>query len=117
MDVWNAIINDFAHCKNEEGNEFGIAAVALIRDNYLKQNVVGYVPIHLSRTFFRFLKLLGCNISATVTSKMINCRAGDELEIPVEYRLFGNKRAVTWLKMQIEKIENHVNNKVNRCMK
>ena len=37
------------------------------KDDCLKQNVVGHVPIHLSRTFYRFLKLPGCSIFATVT--------------------------------------------------
>ena len=54
MDVWNTIINDSVHCKNGEGNEFNTTPVALTRDDCLKQNVVGHVPIHLSRTFYRF---------------------------------------------------------------
>ena len=28
MDVWNAIINDSVHCKNEEGREFDTTTVA-----------------------------------------------------------------------------------------
>ena len=32
----------------------------------------------------------------------------------MEYRFFGDKRMVTWVKMQIEKIENNVKDKVNR---
>ena len=68
---------------------------ALIRDDCLKQNVVGQVPIHLSRTFYRFLKLPGCSLSVTVTTKKVNRGADDELEIPVEYRFFGDKRVVT----------------------
>ena len=83
----------------------------------LKQNVVGHVPIHLPRTFYCFLKLPCCSVSATVTSKRVNRGAGDGLEIPVEYRFFGDKTAVTWMKMQIEKIENNVNDKANKCMK
>ena len=49
INVWTAIINDFVHYKNEEGNEFDTTAVALIRDVCLKENVVGHIPIHLSR--------------------------------------------------------------------
>ena len=65
IDVWNAIINDSLHCKNEEGNEFGTTSVALIRDGCLKQNIVGHVSVHLSITFYRFLKLPGRSISVT----------------------------------------------------
>ena len=42
--------------------------------------------------------------------------AGDGLEIPVEKSFFGDKTAVTWMKMHIEKIENNVNDKLNRCI-
>ena len=85
MDVWNAIISDSQHCKNKEGNEFDSTAVAL---DCLKQNGVGHVLIYLSRSFCRFLKLPGCSISATVTSKRVNRGDDDGLENPVEYRLF-----------------------------
>ena len=47
----------------------------------------------------------------------MNRGAGDGLKITVEQRFFEDKRAVTWVKMQTEKIENNVNDKVNRCMK
>ena len=50
--------------------------------------------MHSSRTFYRFLKLPGCSLSVTVTSKKVNRGAGDGLEIPAEYRFFGDKRAV-----------------------
>ena len=105
------------HCMNEEGNEFDTIAVSLIRDDCLKQNVVGHLSIHLSRTFYRFLKLPCCSISATVTSKRMKFGAGDGLEIPVECRFFENKKTVNWLKMQTGKIENNVNDKTNRCIK
>ena len=95
MDVCNAIINDSVHYKNEEDSEFDTTAFAFIRNDCLKQNVVGHVPIHLSRTFYRFLKLPVCSISATVASKGVNRDAGDGPEIPVECRLFGDKSAVT----------------------
>ena len=91
MDVWNTIINDSVHCKNGEGNEFDTTAVDLICDDCLKQNIVGHVPIHLSRTFYRFLKLPDCSISVTVTNKRVNRGAGDGLEIPVKYRFFVHK--------------------------
>ena len=117
MGVWNAIINDSVLCKNEEGNEFNTTVVVLFPDDCLKQNVVGHVPIYLSRTFYFCLKLPGCNIYATVTSKRVNRGADDGLEITVEYRFFGDRKAMTWVKIQIKKIENNVKNKVNRCMK
>ena len=103
--------------QKEEDNEFNTTAVALSRDACLKENVVGHVPVLLRRTFYSLLKLPGCIMSATGTSKRVNRGACDGLEIPVVYRFFGDKRAVTWVKMQVEKIVKNVNYKVNRCMK
>ena len=117
MDVWNAINKDSVYCKNEEDNEFDIMAVALIRDDCFRQNVVRHVQIHSSRTFYCFFKLPAWSISAIATSKRVNCGAGGGLEIPVEYRFFEYKKTVIWVKMQIEKIENNVNDKVNKFMK
>ena len=99
---WNAITNDSVHCNNEEGNEFNIMAVALFRDESLKQNFVGHVPVHLLRIFC-FLKLPGCSTSVTLTSKRVSHSADDGLEIPVEYKFFRDKSVVTWGKMQIKK--------------
>lgn len=59
---WNAITIDSVHYNNEKGNEFDTTDVALFRNECLKQNVVGHVPVHLSRIFC-FLKLPGYSIS------------------------------------------------------
>ena len=116
--VLNTTIHNSVDCKNEEGNEFDTTVVALIRDDCLKQKVVEHVPIHcIYQEFCCFLKLPGCSISATVTGKRVNRGAGNGLEIPVKYRFFEDKRAVTLVKMQIAKIENNVNDKMNRYMK
>ena len=66
MNIWNATINDFLQCKIEENNEFHTWAVALLHDDCLEEKVVGHVPIHLSKIFYRFLKLAFSRTSAVV---------------------------------------------------
>lgn len=105
---WNAITIDSVHCKNEKGNQFDTMDVALFRNECLKQNVVGHVPVHLSRIFYCFLKLPGYSISVWLTSKRVSHSADDGLEIPVEYKFFRDKSVVTWGKMQIKKFVSYI---------
>ena len=117
MNIWNATINDFLQWKIEENNEFDPWAVALLHDDCLEEKVVGHVPIHLSKIFYRFLKLPFSSISAVLIGKRVNRGAGDGPEIPVEYRFFGDKRAVSWAENQVKEIEKIVNALVNKYMK
>ena len=109
MNIWNATINDYLQCKIEENNEFDPSAVALLHDDCLEVKVAGHVPIHLSKIFHRFLKLPFCSISAVVIGKRVNHGAGDGLEIPVEYKFFGDARAASSAENQIKKAEKNVN--------
>ena len=117
MNIWNATINDYLQCKIEESNEFDPSAVALFHDDCLEEKVVGHVHIHLSKIFHRFWKLPFCSISAVVIGKRVNRGVGDGLEIPVEYKFFGDARAVSWADNQIKKTEKNVNILVKKCMR
>ena len=101
MNIWNATINDFFQCKIEENNEFDHWAVALLNDDSLEEKVVGHVPIHLSKIFYRFLKLPFSSISEVVIGKRVNRGEGEGFEIPVEYRFFGDKSAVSWAENKV----------------
>ena len=50
-----------------------------------------------------------------VISKLVNGGAGNTLEIPVENRFLGEKRAV--LRKETDKNEEAVNNMKHRCLK
>ena len=117
MNIWNATINDYLQCKIEENNEFDPSAAALLHDDCLEEKVVEHVPIHLSKKFHRFLKLPFCSILAVVIGKRVNRGAGDGFEIPVEYKFFGDARAVSWAENQIKKSEKNVNIFVKKCMR
>ena len=51
-------------------------AFALLHDDCLEEKVVGHIPIHLSKIYFRFLKLLFSSISAVVVGKRVNRGTG-----------------------------------------
>ena len=106
MNIWNATINDYLQCKIEENKEFDPSAVALLHDNCLEEKVVGHVP-----------KLPFCSISAVVIGKRVNRGAGDGLEITVEYKFFGDARAVSWAENQMKKTEENVNILLKKYMR
>ena len=67
MKFWNDTINDSLQYEIEENNKSYPSAVVLIRDDCLKQNVVGQVPLHISNTFCHSLELPDCSTPAMVT--------------------------------------------------
>ena len=102
MNIWNETINDFLQCKIQEINEFDHWVVSLLHDDCLEENVVGHVPIKNILSFFEtsFLQYIG---SCYIIGKRVNRGAGVGLEIPVRYKFFGDKRAVSWAENQVIK--------------
>ena len=80
-----------------------------MHDDCLEEKVDVHVPNHLSKIFHQFLKLPFCSILEVVIGKRVNRGAGDGLEIPVEYKFFGDARAISWAENQIKKIEKNAN--------
>ena len=66
-------------------------AVAIV----LGERIVGHVPKNLSKIFHQFMKGPNCTI------KHVNCGGGYGLEIPVQYRFTGAKKAVEWAEKNI----------------
>ena len=54
---------------------------------------------------------------ADVIDKRVNRGAWNGLEIPVEYKFFGDARAVSRAENQIKKTETNLNNLVKKCMR
>ena len=58
------------------------------------------------------------NISSIFETSFLQYRsAGDGLEIPVEYKFFGDARAVSWAENQIKKTAKNVNILMKKCMR
>ena len=69
----------------------------------LEEQIVGHVPKNLSKIFHQFMKIPNYTIRCKVTGKRVNRGAGYGLEIPVQYRFVGAKKAVEWAEKNIKK--------------
>ena len=92
--------------KSSSNDKYSSAVTSVVKSTYS--------PI---KKFLSFFELAFSSISAVVIGKRVNRGAGDGLEIPVEYRFFGDKRAVSWAENQVKKKEQILNASVNKCMK
>ena len=72
---------------------------------------------NLSKIFHQFMKIPNCTIRCKVTGKRVNRGAGYGLEIPVQYRFIGAKKAVEWAEKNIKKVFENMNKKFNKCVK
>ena len=91
MDIWTPKVGDENIClKLENDNEHDKFAVAVL----FEERVVGHVPKNLSKLFYQFLKIPNATMGCKVTGKRVNRGAGYGLEIPVQYRFNGAKKAV-----------------------
>ena len=57
------------------------------------------------------MKIPNCTISYKVTGKRVNRGAGYGLEIPVQYRFIGAKKAVEWAEKSIQKVLENIDKK------
>ena len=76
------------------------SCVAVINDD----EVVGHIPLRLSKIMIMFLKLKGSYIEAEVTGKYVNRGAGYGLELPCIYHITGQEKAVLCLSHKIDSI-------------
>ena len=84
MLVWMPQIGDDSlFCRRERSNEYDEYAVAIVRIDHFKREVVGHVPIFLSKTLNKFLRLPGSYASCKVTGTRINTGIDVGLEIPI----------------------------------
>ena len=91
MDISIPIVGDENFClKSENENQHDKFAVAIV----LEERIVGHVPKNLSKIFHQFMKIPNGAIGCKVTGKRVNRGVGYGLEIPVQYRFIGVKKAV-----------------------
>ena len=74
---WDTVVRRYS-CITEEKNEHDEYAVAVVNDD----EVVGYIPLRLSRIMSMFLKLTGSHKEVEVTGKYVNQGVGYGVEIP-----------------------------------
>ena len=98
-DIWEPVIDQVLPYIQEPENLEDRNAVALMN----KEMIVGHVPKHISVWMAMFLKLKNSSIASRVTGEKINRGGGYGLEIPCEYLVEGDTRAVDWLLQKVEK--------------
>ena len=112
MDIWTAKVGGKNFClKSENENQHDKFAVAIV----LEERIVGHVPKNLNKIFHQFY--LNCIIRSKVTGKHVNRGTGYDLEIPVQYRFIGAKKAIEWAEKNIKKVFENINKEVNKCVK
>ncbi|CAH3013886.1 unnamed protein product [Porites evermanni] len=89
-DIWDSVVGEVLDCEHEPDNPHDTHAVAVkrVQDQGGMQQIVGHVPLTLSRVFHLFLKH-GGQISVEVTGKRRNKGIG--LEIPATYLFYHKK--------------------------
>ena len=87
---WDVVLGRRYSCITEEKNEHDEYAVAVVNVN----EVVGHIPLRLSKIMSMFLKLTVSHMEVEVTGKCVNLEAGYGLEIPYKYHFSGQEKAV-----------------------
>ena len=82
MSVWIPQFGDDSlFCRRKFSNEYDEYTVALVAiDHFEREEVVGHVPLFLSKALNKFLRLPGsyasCKVTGTTINKGIGCRIG-----------------------------------------
>ena len=95
MNIWELLLGDCLKCVKEPTNQVDKHAVAVVRINYLSEEiVVGHVPMFISMIASMFLTLPGCTLSIEVTGKRVSCEVGYGLEVPANFHFYGPENAI-----------------------
>ena len=97
QEIWTPVIGECLECRHEPRNVEDKNAIAVIKDG----TVVGYVSRCFSLWMKMFLGLPKCNINCKITGNRVNRGGGNGLEIPCEYSVEGDRRAVNWLEKRV----------------
>ena len=96
MSVWMPQIGDDSiFCWTELSNEYEYAVVIVAIDHFKREEVVGHVPLFLSKKFLCFPGSYG---TCKVTGIKINRGIVVGLEIPIEITFLGKETVTEWLK-------------------
>ena len=94
--------------KSKNESQHGKFAVAFV----LEEQIVGHAPKNLDKIFHQFMKIRNCTIGCKT-----NRGVGYGLEIPVQYRFIGAKKAVEWAEKNVIFFFENINKTVNKRVK
>ena len=109
---WDRVLGRRYTGTTEEKNEHDKYALAEVNDD----EVVGHIPLRLSKIMSMFLKLTGSHMEAEVTGKYVNREAGYRLEISYKYHVSGQEKAVAWVSKKVNLIIKEHECVVNRWL-
>ena len=99
----NVFIGEVLHCEAGNDNEFDKNAVALKNEN---GQVVGHIPIELSKVFAKFLQNYG-EIEGECIGSRYNLGKGNGMELPIDYRFIGNEPYLTDLRKELQQLKSN----------
>ena len=97
---WDPILGRRYSGSTEEKNERDEYAVAVVYDD----EVVGHIPLRLSKIMSMFLKLTGLQMEVEVTGKYVKQGPGCRLEIPCKYHVSGQEKPAAWVSKKVNLI-------------
>ena len=97
---WDPVLGRRYSCTTEEKKEHDKYAVAVVNDD----EVVGHIPLSLSKIMSMFLKLTGSQMEVEVTGKYVKRGPGCRLEIPCKYHVSGQEKAAAWVSKKVNLI-------------
>ena len=116
MSVWMPQIGgDSLFCRRELSNECNAVVALAVIDHFRWEEVVGHVPLFLSKTLNKFLRLPGSYGSYKVTGTRINRGIGVGLEIPIEITFVGKETVTELIKKAFHRINMMIEEKVLNC--
>ena len=84
-DIWSPVVGEILLLKREPDNLVDASAVAVWKED----KIVGHVPYNIASVISQFLRR-DCNKGfVQVTGNKVNRGAGNGLEVPCTYRLYG----------------------------
>ena len=116
--MWISIIGDDSlTCEKEEHNENDKSAVAIIWDDCVSKMILGHVPLNWSKMASKFLQLANHHNRVEVTEKRVSRGVGFGTQNTCKQFFYGDARVITWVKNNLEKLDNEFHVKVKKCVK
>lgn len=94
-------VGQILECKLDSNNPHDPFAIIA---RTLKGETVGHVPIELSQIFWEFLSHHG-GLEAECIGHKYNAGKGNGLELPVDYKFFGNQQHLNQVHMRLRELE------------
>ena len=101
QELWTPVVGENLLLRREPNNSVDPSAVAVLKED----QTVGHVPYNISAVLSHFLRREGNQGFAEVTGNKVNRGAGYGLEIPCNYKLYGQKLYIERLKEIVQSLQ------------